>query len=510
MWQSVQKYGDTRWALTAFALLLLAGIWGLTLWQLDNDEHQARAAQRESRDLVRLFSEHAARTVLAADQAALFLRQRYAAEGRQLKVSDELKSSLGAGRLYHLFSIVDPAGNVVLSSQPFTPTNLADRPHIRIHGPNSPDLLYISAPVLGRVSGKWSLQISRRITMADGRYGGVVVVSLDPLYFTQLYGEVDVGRQGSVALVGADGVVRARRSANRTAWARISAPAPCLAPCCAAAAAASTPVPSMAGRASMALPRCRGCRCMRWWGWTAGAHGQPSRAPAPDAALATLTSAVVLAFTAMLSVLTRRLIRSREAACAANLAKSRFWPMSHELRTPLNGVLGYAELLQGELGDSKQGNFASRIHACGMRLLGLVEAVLELSGLESGHATLDLRQEQVGEMAQRVVSAQRCSRGQRPGGDWTWAARCHAIMCVIAPNCCACWTFCCATRWRSPAPAACGCWCAPPEPAGVPRLRYRAGHTASGARAPVRQFPWPTTAPAAAATPALAWRSPTA
>ncbi|SHM67161.1 Signal transduction histidine kinase [Duganella sacchari] len=410
MWQSVQKYGDTRWALTAFALLLLAGIWGLTLWQLDNDEHQARAAaQRESRDLVRLFSEHAARTVLAADQAALFLRQRYAAEGRQLKVSDELKSSLGAGRLYHLFSIVDPAGNVVLSSQPFTPTNLADRPHIRIHGPNSPDLLYISAPVLGRVSGKWSLQISRRITMADGRYGGVVVVSLDPLYFTQLYGEVDVGRQGSVALVGADGVVRARRVGQQDSLGQ------------------------NIGASTVFGAMLRGGGGGEYAGPIDGRPRFYGFAPLPGLplyalvgldreerlaslvehqrltlSLATLTSAVVLAFTAMLSVLTRRLIRSREAACAANLAKSRFLAnMSHELRTPLNGVLGYAELLQGELGDSKQGNFASRIHACGMRLLGLVEAVLELSGLESGHATLDLRQEQVGEMAQRVVSAQR-------------------------------------------------------------------------------------------------------
>jgi signal transduction histidine kinase len=127
-------------------------------------------------------------------------------------------------------------------------------------------------------------------------------------------------------------------------------------------------------------------------------------------ALAAVASAVLLAFAAGLNALVRRLIASREAAHAANLAKSRFLSnMSHELRTPLNGVLGYSELLQGEFGATRQGDFASRIHECGMRLLGLVESVLELSSLESGQARLELAQEQLGELVQRAVAGQRAA-----------------------------------------------------------------------------------------------------
>ncbi|MYM82744.1 two-component sensor histidine kinase [Duganella sp. FT50W] len=411
MWQSVQKPRDIRWALALCALLLLAGIWGGTLWQLDNDKRQTiAAAERQSRDLGRLFSEHAARTVLAADQAALFLRQRYVAEGRGLNVSEELKSSLGAGTLYNLFSIIAPNGDVVLSSQPFKPTNLADRPHFRVHLAGGGDLLHVSPPVRGRVSGKWSLQISRRITLTDGSFGGVVVVSLDPLYFTHLYGAVDVGEHGSVALIGDDGIVRARRVGDTDSLGQDIRH--------------STVFAAMQGgtiRTGLYAGPIDGRK--RYYAM-APMPGLPLRAlvgldqrevMAPlvehermSLTLAGLASVALLAMTVGLSMLMGRLIVSREQACAANLAKSRFLAnMSHELRTPLDGVLGYAELLQAELGDSRQGHFASRIHASGTRLLGLVEAVLELSGLESGHATVDLRREPLDELAQCAVAGLR-------------------------------------------------------------------------------------------------------
>ena len=66
--------------------------------------------------------------------------------------------------------------------------------------------------MIGRASGKWSIQLSRRINRKDGSFGGVAVVSLDPGYFTRFYGDLDLGRSGVAAMFGLDGVIRARRS----------------------------------------------------------------------------------------------------------------------------------------------------------------------------------------------------------------------------------------------------------------------------------------------------------
>src|SRR5438067_8317267 len=51
--------------------------------------------------------------------------------------------------------------------------------------------LFISKPVIGRASGKWSIQISRRVETDDGRFLGVAVFSLLPGSLTNLHHSVD-------------------------------------------------------------------------------------------------------------------------------------------------------------------------------------------------------------------------------------------------------------------------------------------------------------------------------
>ena len=80
------------------------------------------------------------------------------------------------------------------------------------------------------------------------------------------------------------------------------------------------------------------------------------------------------------------LLRAREAAERANLAKSEFLSrMSHELRTPLNAVLGFAQLLDGdEVISPEQRDSVGRILRGGYHLLNLVNDVLDISAIESG------------------------------------------------------------------------------------------------------------------------------
>ncbi|WP_018953829.1 PAS domain S-box protein [Thioalkalivibrio sulfidiphilus] len=105
---------------------------------------------------------------------------------------------------------------------------------------------------------------------------------------------------------------------------------------------------------------------------------------------------------------TRELEMSKAFAEAANLAKSEFLSrMSHELRTPLNAILGFAQLLDTDPVQPLHGNQAesvAEILRAGEHLLALVNEVLDLSRIESGHLDLQLEVVDLGEVARACLS----------------------------------------------------------------------------------------------------------
>jgi len=170
-----------------------------------------KSAQRELSNLSRLSQEHAERTLNAADQALQLVRALYLREGNALKLSDWVRQGAIDVDVFHQVGIIDAQGIYRLSNLPSTPqVDLSDREHFRVHL-ERPDVgLFVSKPVLGRVSKKWTVQLTRRIDLPDGRFGGVAVVSVDAEYFSNFYSRLDLGADGAVALVGTDGLVRAR------------------------------------------------------------------------------------------------------------------------------------------------------------------------------------------------------------------------------------------------------------------------------------------------------------
>jgi len=105
------------------------------------------------------------------------------------------------------------------------------------------------------------------------------------------------------------------------------------------------------------------------------------------------------------------LVRSRDAADAANRAKNEFLAnMSHEIRTPLNGILGFSELLTkggDAVDEAEHQEYVQAINTCGNHLLTVINDILDLSKIEAERLELERIPCSLQELIREVLSVLR-------------------------------------------------------------------------------------------------------
>ncbi|MFZ6733060.1 ATP-binding protein [Undibacterium sp. Ji42W] len=93
----------------------------------------------------------------------------------------------------------------------------------------------------------------------------------------------------------------------------------------------------------------------------------------------------------LLAARTEEVQKARQEAERANQSKTEFLSRtSHELRTPLNAILGFAQLLQLDIHAKDAQQSLDHILKGGHHLLALIDEVLDIARIETGHLQLSL------------------------------------------------------------------------------------------------------------------------
>jgi len=185
-------------------------------------EAQLQQASTEAANLAKAYAAQVHGLVFALDELLQAMRADYMADSEHFQIEQWAQREYSVARnLVVNLSIADAAGLVLQSSvnpHELMNVSISDREHFRVHVDHpGVDRLFISKPVVGRVSLVPSIQLSRPILGPDDDFRGVVVASINPQDLSRFYDSVDVGETGAIALVGEDHVVRARAPSSENA-----------------------------------------------------------------------------------------------------------------------------------------------------------------------------------------------------------------------------------------------------------------------------------------------------
>jgi signal transduction histidine kinase/ActR/RegA family two-component response regulator len=374
--------------IVSMVVLILALTWAGVVTLANNlREAEIERSYNDSQKYALQFAEQVARTIENVQSVIEFSAYQISRTGS----ADELKKIADAGVLAMKpivqVTFVDTQGYTVATNAgpDHLRTDLRDRAHIRAHLDSKADDLYIGAPVLGRVSGKWSIQFTQKVHDQDGVFIGIIVASVDPYYFQRFWSET-LGSDRIITLLRTDGVILTRSAALD--WILVTG-------------VRRPDITMIIGDRDSGRFTAESSEGGTRIGYFARvpsfplivlADGVAAEVTAIYQALQTRSYLIALAMTAIVLILggwlvsiAGRLRREEQLAKKAEEAKSAFLAaMSHELRTPLNALLGFVGLLNKTSLNKEQLSYVKTIQHSGHTLRYVVSDVLDFSKLEAG------------------------------------------------------------------------------------------------------------------------------
>lgn len=195
--------------LVAIVVTLCFVVFVLAAWSLQRsyDSHQKRA-ETNTQNLTLLLNQQIAGTFDEVDRALLTLSSNFTHWDKHKRqsiafIDEQIQFHLAMHPELASIRIANDKGEITHGFEGRTPpadSGITDRDYFQRQLNDRDAGLVISEPLKGKISGKWGLIFSRRLSNADGSFGGVVIANVKLDYFLGRFEAVKLGMHGSVAL----------------------------------------------------------------------------------------------------------------------------------------------------------------------------------------------------------------------------------------------------------------------------------------------------------------------
>jgi diguanylate cyclase (GGDEF)-like protein/PAS domain S-box-containing protein len=203
-----------------FAAFLLAIIWVIVLQLMHTQREAAEVSAAElDRELADTYEAQLVRNLATIDQTLKTVQYAYQSNGAATfkRLGDQ---GLLPSAMVFRVAIADANGDLLASNKSGLPLNVAAEPWFAAQRERHDDarVPFMSRAITSERSGATEITFSRRLRDAKGRFAGAVMLSLDPGYLTSNYDAARMGKEGLLAVLGADGIARAQQIGETLSW----------------------------------------------------------------------------------------------------------------------------------------------------------------------------------------------------------------------------------------------------------------------------------------------------
>ena len=199
--------------ISLIVVLAISLVWAAASYELYRSR-QTHLHEAEVRTLVQahVFAEYSRSTFKRINEFILDIRNEWSGDWKSFSMIVQRRQE-NIDDLTFQVAVIDSDGILAYSNlaQSNDRTDLSQREHFRVHkeSPSNADRLYISKPLKGKISGKWSIQLTRAI-FKHGQFNGVLVVSISPEQFAGFAEKLGLKGESALTVVRNTGEIMAR------------------------------------------------------------------------------------------------------------------------------------------------------------------------------------------------------------------------------------------------------------------------------------------------------------